>query len=131
MPYLIQERKDQLDKEEYGHNLNEGDVNYLYTKFYITKWLEEQSYKTIHYLRKISLYPAFDTEFNQLNHLIKQHTTLTATDLEVARDLAFYEFMRRIGNNYENGKIAKNGDVYSLVEVQVAPTPIFQQEGDR
>jgi len=120
MPYLNRERKKVLDEGD-RIKLTVGDVNYLFTKYLIKLWEEERSYKKINYLRKITKHPSIDTEFWNLHQEIRLSHTVDEADIEAARDLAFYEFMRREGNDYEDERIVQNGDVY----------PIFQEEGDR
>lgn len=111
MPYLTKERKTFL-----GLNPNkaseEGDWNYLFTLGIIKEWESAPCYATIHKLRKACFY---DSTASVSIWAIEQNLlalNLQPGDIKVAKELAFNEFMRRIGNKYEDNKIKSNGDVY-------------------
>jgi hypothetical protein len=111
MPYLNEERKTFIDLHP-DKAKDEGDMNYLFTLGILNAWKKVPRYKTIHHLRKACFYDAsvipevwaIEQRFKRIN--------AHPTDIKVAKELAFNEFMRRIGNPYEDSKIKENGDVY-------------------
>lgn len=123
MPYIPRSDRNIL-KDETIHTDSVGDYNYLFTLAYLKIWLKEgnQRYKTVHALRKASIFPETIDEVRQVNERLAQ-TGVPLVDLAVARDLAFLEFYRRVGADYEDIAIDKNGD---LPEFEQAQELIFQ-----
>lgn len=111
MPYLDEARKTFIGlSPEWA--TKPGDMNWLFTLAIIKVWERCPRYKTIHYLRKACYYePSTITEICVVEQRLL-HSEADGLDIKVARELAFNEFMRRIGNKYEDQKIKKNGDVY-------------------
>ena len=111
MPYLDEARKDFVDYNP-GKTHEPGDWNYLFTLAILRVWELTPKYKTIHLLRKACYY-----EPQSVAHIyaIEQrllNINVDRLDIKVSSELAFNEFMRRIGNKYEDKKIKENGDVY-------------------
>ncbi len=115
MPYLKQESKDALAKDP-GMAKNEGDFNYLFTRAMIAFWMKKdnQRYQTIHNLKKASLQPSTVEEVMEVESLLTIKS-VPMEDRKAARELAFAEFYRRVGQVYEDQKISENGDVYDNV----------------
>ncbi len=121
MPYLEESRKEFiLNNPAKPHN--EGDMNYLFTLAIIRVWEQTPRYKTIHNLRKACYH-----EPQSIAHIYTIECRLLALnvdrlDIKIARELAFNEFMRRIGSVYEEEKRVANGDVYpeKYITVDVA-----------
>ncbi len=115
MPYLTEERKKFIDMNP-GKAKEEGDMNYLFTLGIIRAWEKVPRYKTIHHLRKACFYDsssivevyAIEQRFKVLN--------VHPVDINIAKELAFGEFMERIGNEYERMARKRNGDVYPKKE---------------
>jgi hypothetical protein len=122
MPYIPTSSRNIL-KDLTIHTDVVGDYNYLYTLAYLKVWLKEgnQRYKTIHALKKASMFPSSLDEVSQVEIRLKD-MGVPMTELEVARALAFDEFYRRIGVEYEDLAIDKNGD---LPEYQQALDLLF------
>jgi hypothetical protein len=94
---------------------------------YLKVWLKEgnQRYKTIDALRRASIFPETLPEVKQVTEDLVA-IGVPFVDLAIARDLAFLEFYRRIGMDYEDIAIDKNGD---LPEYQQAQDLIFEAYG--
>jgi len=111
MPYLDDERKKFVDLNP-DKAKEEGDMNYIFTLGILNAWKKTPRYKTIHHLRKACFYDAsvihevwaIEQRFKNLN--------VHPVDINVAKELAFNEFYRRVGAKYEDKKIKENGDVY-------------------
>jgi hypothetical protein len=126
MPYVDQNRRDILKDDPLKAN-SVGDYNYLFTLAYLKVWLKEgnQRYKTIDALRRASIFPETMPEVKQVTEDLVA-IGVPFMDLAIARDLAFLEFYRRIGIDYEDITIDKNGD---LPEYQQAQDLIFEAYG--
>jgi hypothetical protein len=126
MPYVDQARRDILKDDPLKAN-TVGDYNYLFTLAYLKVWLKEgnQRYKTIDALRRASIFPETMPEVKQVTEDLVA-IGVPFVDLAIARDLAFLEFYRRIGVDYEDIAIDKNGD---LPEYQQAQDLIFEAYG--
>ena len=126
MPYVDQNRRDILKDDPLKAN-SVGDYNYLFTLAYLKVWLKEgnQRYKTIDALRRASIFPETMPEVKQVTEDLVA-IGVPFMDLTIARDLAFLEFYRRIGIDYEDITIDKNGD---LPEYQQAQDLIFEAYG--
>jgi len=126
MPYVDSSRRDILKDDPLKAN-TVGDYNYLFTLAYLKVWLKEgnQRYKTIDALRRASIFPETMPEVKQVTEDLVA-IGVPFVDLAIARDLAFLEFYRRIGIDYEDIAIDKNGD---LPEYQQAQDLIFEAYG--
>jgi len=126
MPYIDPARRDILKDDPLKAN-TVGDYNYLFTLAYLKVWLKEgnQRYKTIDALRRASIFPETLPEVKQVTEDLVA-IGVPFVDLAIARDLAFLEFYRRIGMDYEDIAIDKNGD---LPEYQQAQDLIFEAYG--
>jgi hypothetical protein len=126
MPYVDSSRRDILKDDPLKAN-TVGDYNYLFTLAYLKVWLKEgnQRYKTIDALRRASIFPETMPEVMQVTEDLVA-IGVPFVDLAIARDLAFLEFYRRIGVDYEDIAIDKNGD---LPEYQQAQDLIFEAYG--
>lgn len=113
MPYLTEERKGELLKEP-GLARTSGDWNYMYTSAMIKAWSAKQSYATIHAIKLAVRNPTHCEQIMEVESFFA-FLNVALEDRFAARELAFFEFMRRVGNNYENQKITENGDVYDGV----------------
>jgi hypothetical protein len=123
MPYIDQARRDILKDDPLKAN-TPGDFNYLYTLAYLKVWLKEgnQRYKTVDALRRASIFPETMPEVKQVTEDLVA-IGVPFVDLAIARDLAFLEFYRRIGVDYEDIAIDRNGD---LPEYEQAQNLIFE-----
>lgn len=114
MPYIEQGlRYDELIKHpELAKEL--GELNFVFTQFYLKLWELEPRYSTIHKIFCLVERPEKETEFYKLNQSVRQNTnsSISPTDLHTARLLAALEFYRRIGIKYEEHKRKVNGDIY-------------------
>jgi len=132
MPYISASDRNIL-KDETVHTDNVGDYNYLFTLAYLKVWLKEgnQRYKTIHALRKASIFPETIDEVSQVNKRLI-NTGARFVDLAIARDLAFLEFYKRIGTDYEELAIERNGDLieYQQAEDLMADAYMKQYKGE-
>jgi len=116
MPYLTEDKKKILDTDSMQAK-DEGDYNYLFTVAYLKEFLKEPRYKTIAKIRRASLAPhTFDSVGDIEDRLV--FLGVPEIDREVARDLAFLEFYRRIGVMYEDFAIEKNGDVKEYMDAE-------------
>ncbi len=122
MPYLNKIRKAFIDLNP-KKTFEPGDWNWLFTLVIIAVWSKTPRYKTIHYLRKACFYNStIIPEIYSVEQRLKE-INIDPTDIKVAKELAFNEFMRRIGNNYEDKKIEANGDVYPMSPLEYLGTP--------
>ncbi len=110
MPYLPEERKQELDKDPLLAN-TVGDLNYLFTVEYLKIWLAEPRYATIHKIKEASQNRDSSTAINVLENKLWVSFNFTTNELNVAKELAFLEFYRRVGAEYEEYCIIKNGDL--------------------
>ena len=94
---------------------DEGDFNFLFTLEYLKTFIANPRYSTIALIRQSSLTPSRIAGIKNIEDLL---TVQGVSQLQriVARDLAFHEFMRRIGDKYEEYAIQKNGDLDQFVE---------------
>jgi hypothetical protein len=125
VPYLTAVRKKSLLNPTF-HPTHKGDWNYLYTLAFISMWKNDNSYTTIHKIALSVLQPELFEETNEVTKRIAESMGASKFDLVVARQLAFREFMRRVGDRYEDKKREENGDVYSDFvsnSASVATTP--------
>lgn len=123
MPYLDEKRKKELDENPYRAS-TPGDLNYLFTVEYLNIWIKTQRYMTIHLLKKSVKDPSCIYDIEQLS---KKLSPQYSADLETARELAFLEFYRRIGAEYEDMCITKNGDLKEYQEAQELMDKKFNQ----
>ena len=119
MPYLDEARKTFIDLNP-QKTFEPGDWNYLFTLAIIRVWEKTPRYKTIHALRKACFY-----ESQSIIEIYAVETRLlginiSKQDIQIAKELAFNEFYRRVGAMYEDQKIMLNGDVYKD-EVAIQP----------
>lgn len=110
MPYLNTE--DRKEADEHPEKAKKpGQLNYLYTKFFIKLWKDNPCYDTIHLIEYLVDRPEGNENCWKLTQMMKA-TNVTPTDINTARRRAVKEFDRRIANKYEESKRLKNGDVY-------------------
>jgi hypothetical protein len=116
MPYVTQNRRDLL-KDKPWEAENVGDYNYLFTLAYLAEWLKDgnQRYHTIHSIKASSIVPDVLVEVKEVDRIL-QDIGVSILDRQVARELAFHEFYRRIGCEYEDFAVEKNGDVKQYEE---------------
>ena len=126
MPYISNSEREMLQLNPLKAS-TVGQYNYLFTLAYLKVWLKEgnQRYKTIDALRRASIFPETMPEVKQVTEDLVA-IGVPFMDLAIARDLAFLEFYRRIGVDYEDIAIDKNGD---LPEYQQAQDLIFEAYG--
>jgi hypothetical protein len=129
MPYIPGSSRNIL-KDLTIHTDNVGDYNYLYTLAYLKVWLKEgnQRYKTIHALKKASLYPITLDEVNEVESRLTV-TGVPIEDREVARLLAFAEFYRRVAGEYEDLAIYKNKDLPEYEQAQDLLFESYSKQG--
>lgn len=127
MPYLDDERKKFVD-EQRSKATKEGDCNYLFTLALISAWIKKPGYATLHNFRKACFYdPSVQHEVWVIEQDLKEYN-VSPVDIKIAKEMAFNEFMRRVGNKYEDKKIAENGDVYPE---DVIPVIKKNKKGDK
>lgn len=113
MPYIKKEKRIKMHKDSSSIG-DVGDLNYAYSLIYITLWTKTQSYKTIEFIAGIGLgqeTPQFILDLDR----VATRKGFNQNEIKRAKFLAFQEFMRRVGNNYEDVKITENGDIYGGV----------------
>lgn len=109
MPYITSERKAELEGS--WNNLTHGDVNYLITKWIIETWDNNPRYQTIHEIKRAINRQYCDDKLWDLRATLFEHG-IADIDFQVAAELAFLEFYRRVAGDYEDLKATSNGDVY-------------------
>lgn len=114
MPYVGEKREAELLADPKVANCV-GDYNALYTIAYLTAYIREPKYATIHLIRKSSMQPQYVAEVKDLDDLLTVQL-VPILDRIVARDLAFTEFYDRIGRPHENLAKRKNGDLQKYKE---------------
>lgn len=134
MPYNKIERRKLLDKDLKAA-VDVGDLNYVYTAHVIIPiWVFETRYKTIEKIR--ALMNGDETNSTVVNiDMTFRKKGWTDKQVKRAKELAFDEFYRRVGVNYENNAARKNGDVYEGVpfaesvttDIDVSPSLIKRQ----
>lgn len=122
MPYVDKEARPLLLKDP-NKVRNVGDLNFLYSNIYKALWIKEKGYKTIEFICAIGLSHETPQFIKELD-VIFQRRGFKETQLVRAKFLAFYEFMRRVGDYYEDGKIIQNGDVYGDIEEATVKIPV-------
>lgn len=125
MPYVRQVvRPKLLEDPRYAHDV--GDLNFLYSNVYKALWIKEKGYKTIEFISSIGLSHEEPQFIKDLDFILRKKG-FSEQQLIRAKFLAFHEFMRRIGNKYEDKKILENGDIYDdiiedkIIEVKSVP----------
>ena len=93
---------------------NVGDLNFCYSSVYKALWIKTQSYATIELITAIGLSHETPQFIKELDLVFKKRS-FTETQLVRAKFLALGEFMRRVGDSYEDAKIVENGDMYTHV----------------
>lgn len=116
MPYLKSDIKEILDCDPMQAK-NAGDYNYLYTIAYLKEFLKNPRYITIASIREASISPRMVESVAALEENLRE-LGVSVLEREVARELAFMEFYRRIGVMYEEFAIEKNGDVKEYLEAE-------------
>jgi len=122
MPYISSSDRELLKQGIIKAN-NVGHYNYLFSLAYLRIWLKKdnQRYKTIALLKDVSVLPSMLPETDEIEQLLIA-LGVDRLERETARALAFDEFYRRIGVEYEDLAIDKNGD---LPEYQQALDLLF------
>jgi len=121
MPYVDKESRPLLLKDP-NKARHVGDLNFLYSNVYKALWIKEKGYKTIEFICAIGLSHETPQFIKELDTIFLRRG-FKETQLVRAKFLAFYEFMRRVGNFYEDKKIMDNGDMYDDVEEAVVKIP--------
>ncbi len=116
MPYVGTEREKQLIADPKVANCA-GDYNALFTIAYLTAYIREPKYATIHNIRKASIQPQYIVEVKDVEDLLTVQG-VTMLDRIVARDLAIVEFYDRVGRKHENLARRKNGDLEKYKEAE-------------
>lgn len=117
MPYVP--KKDREETIKRGA-INVGELNFLYTIQLARIFELFPGYTTIHYMKKhlqlseisIGGIPVAYEILTRLSDVAKANKRFDFEDHRAARELAFHEFMRRVGDKYEDKKKEENGDVY-------------------
>lgn len=110
MPYLEKLLKDRLDQNPELAKLS-GELNYVYSKVFLSIWSNDRQYATIDQLRSLVDHPEDNEKCWNLTRSLL-YSNVMKRKLDSARALAFQEFYRRIGEVYETKKIKQNGDIY-------------------
>jgi hypothetical protein len=116
MPYVSQFDRDKLKDKPWEAD-SVGHYNYLFTLAYLEEWLKDgnQRYHTIHNIKASSIVPDVLVEVKEVDRIL-QDIGVSILDRQVARELAFHEFYRRIACEYEDFAVEKNGDVKQYEE---------------
>ncbi len=114
MPYVGEERERQLIADPKVANCA-GDYNALFTIAYLTAYIRDPKYHTIHNIRKASIQPQYILEVKDVEDLLTVQG-VPMLDRIVARDLAMVEFYDRVGRPHENIARRKNGDIQKYKE---------------
>lgn len=109
MPYLKPDIKKLLDLDIMQAK-NHGDYNYLFTIAYLKEFFKEPRYNTIAEIKIGSIHPLQLESINKVEMALIE-LGVTLIDRQVARELAFLEFYRRVGVHYEEFAVEKNGDL--------------------
>lgn len=125
MPYLKSDIKEILNADPMQAK-NAGDYNYLYTVAYIKEFLKEPRYVTIAAIREASIAPVHLDSVEEVESYLRE-LGVSVIEREVARDLAFLEFYHRIGRQYEDFAIEKNGDVKEYAEAEDCINELIDQ----
>lgn len=114
MPYCGKKKEEEI-KKDVDKVVTVGDMNLAYTvHVIIPRWIRERRYSTIHTIRKILTARENDQVCRMIDYRLKQKG-FTIQDIETARFNAYDEFWRRVGQNYEDEAMRKNGDVYDNI----------------
>lgn len=127
MPYLQFGRKKELDTEPQRAN-TPGDFNYLFTKAYLKAFIAKPRYETIAQIKRASVFTNSLGEVQKVQDLLCG-LGVSNLDLNVARELAFVEFYRRIGSGYETHARVENGDLELFEEAEQAIINKFSKQG--
>ena len=112
MPYITQDARKIIDENPSAAKTY-GEYVYLYAKAFIKVWAKRGfSFKTLFEIKKESFKPFTFDEVLELETILSQNG-VPAEDRAISRFMAYDEFYRRVGADYENKKIHDNGDVFS------------------
>lgn len=113
MPYIKKDKRLKIVKDP-TYISDVGDLNFAYSTIYIALWDKKQSYTTIEFIAGIGLGHEFPNFIAELDRVVIRRG-FSSNEVKRAKLLAYNEFMRRVGNNYEDKKIDENGDIYNGV----------------
>lgn len=119
MPYIKKEKRPKIIKDP-TYIGDVGDLNFAYSMTYIALWAKEQSYKTIEFIAGIGWSQEFPRFIQEIDRVVIKRG-FSSNEVKRAKLLAYNEFMRRVGNNYEDKKIDENGDIYGDVLFSMVP----------
>ena len=115
MPHIKKEHQVRL-KTKPDTVLDYGELNAMFTlRLIIKPWEKEQSYKTIHEIRKRFMKRVINDPQTMPEESWELRRGFSELDILTARGNAWDEFYRLVVVPYENSAIAKNGNIYQGV----------------
>lgn len=93
-----------------GEFTGAGELCYAFALVYLNMYNDKPKWETIHQIRKVSRKPF--TSDATVNLVARNGSMFQHDDIEVAADLAFFEFYRVVIAVHEDVKIAENGNAF-------------------
>ena len=111
MPYILKSKRDEVDTNFSKIKVLEpGEAVYLFYKHFLKLWNSNPRFGQAFSIRMLIERPERDTHVWELSTAM-QFKSLTKSEIQNARTMAYEEFKRRFLDTYEDSKISSNGDV--------------------
>ena len=111
MPYILKNKRDAVDSTFKSLKVVEpGEAVYLFYKHYVKMWKETPRFSQAFAIRMLIERPERNSVVWDLSKDL-MFKSLTKSEIQNARAMAYEEFKRRYLDVYENTKLEENGDV--------------------